>query len=288
VLISDPKPLRLRDISEDPRSVGFPSGHPPMHSFLGAPIKVLGKVFGNIYLTEKRGAAEFSPEDEGALVVLAAQAGVAIESARAHRNLERLALLEERERIAKELHDGAIQALFAVGMELQATAGLADAPVRTRLEKAVAEVDHVIGDLRSYIFGLRPGILAGHHLHEALTQLASETRERSDVMIVTDVDIRAAERLAGQAPDLVQLAREALSNVVRHAGAATCRMSLRMLESQAFLEIDDDGRGFDPGAVSDGGQGLINIRHRASSMGAEVQIESKPGQGTTLRVVVPL
>ena len=125
LLIDEVGPLRMPDIGADPRSVGFPPNHPPMRSFLGAPVVARGTVFGNIYLTEKNGAIEFSKVDQDALLVLASQAGIAIENARlyeeaqrAQRELGRLELLEERERIAKELHDGVIQSLFAVGMGL--------------------------------------------------------------------------------------------------------------------------------------------------------------------------
>src|SRR5207302_4637732 len=104
LLITEARPMRLPDISADTRSVGFPANHPEMHSFLGAPVKAGGKVFGNIYLTEKEDEPEFTNEDEKAIVVLAVQAGVAIENARARSELERLALMEDRERIAKELH----------------------------------------------------------------------------------------------------------------------------------------------------------------------------------------
>ncbi|MEO8292535.1 MAG: GAF domain-containing protein, partial [Actinomycetota bacterium] len=121
-LIRERRPMRLPDIAADRRSSGFPPNHPPMHSFLGAPVSARGTLFGNIYLTEKRGAAEFTEDDEQALVVLATQAGVAVENARLyqetqrqHRELQRLSVLEDRERIAKELHDGVIQSLFAVG-----------------------------------------------------------------------------------------------------------------------------------------------------------------------------
>ena len=132
LLIEEVRPLRLPDIGADPRSVGFPPNHPPMGSFLGAPVVARGRVFGNIYLTEKQDAAEFTEEDEAALVVLATQAGVAVENARLyeetqrqHRELERLSVLDDRERIAKELHDGVIQSLFAVGMGLQGAAAIA-------------------------------------------------------------------------------------------------------------------------------------------------------------------
>ena len=168
LLITEARTSRIPDIAKDPASVGFPPNHREMHSFLGAPVKAGGKVFGNIYLTEKQGAPEFTDEDERSVEVLAAQAGVAIENATARRELERLALMEDRERIAKELQDGVIQSLFAVGMGLQAIATLSkDRAIEHRIEEAVGEVDHVIRNLRNYIFGLRPGILADRELDQA-------------------------------------------------------------------------------------------------------------------------
>jgi signal transduction histidine kinase len=300
VLIEEAAPLRLDDLSSDPRSVGFPPNHPPMRSFLGAPVKARGRVFGNVYLTEKQDAEGFDGDDERALVVLAAQAGVAIENARLYeeasdrarrleeltRQLDRLAVLEDRERIAKELHDGAIQALFAVGMGLQGAATLArDPELAGRIEGAVEELDRVIRDLRNYIFGLRPGILADRQLDQALRRLVEEFAERSGVVAVAEVDPEAASVLAGSAGDVVQLAREALSNVSRHA-AATCRVSLRQVEGGVVLEVDDDGRGFDPDQAS-AGHGLPNLRERAAAVGGRAEIASAPGEGTTVRVTIP-
>ena len=458
VLITDPEPLRLAEVSRHPRSMGFPANHPPMKSFLGAPVKARGKVFGNLYLTEKQGAEEFSQEDERALVVLATQAGVAIENtrlheearqreqrldaireiateilagtepevvlalvarrarelvkadlaaiavpgnggrglvllvaegthadelvgtsfpvegsmsgaviqtgkpqvlenasldertyrpimqlgeigpamfvplnagdrtfgallvsnliggqefreddlalvetfadqaavaleyARAQQDLRRLAVLEDRERIAKELHDGAIQSLFAVGMGLQAAALVSKDPdLERRVDGAVNEIDRVIRDLRNYIFALRPGILADRQLDQALHHLADDFQEKNGITTAVDIDKTVAAQLASQAGDVVQLAREALSNVGRHANAATCRLSLARSDTVALLEIDDDGQGFDPAAASGGGgQGLRNLRERAASLGGEISIQSTPGEGTTVRVTIPL
>src|SRR5438093_7570665 len=212
LLITEARTIRTPDISRDPASVGFPPNHPPMHSFLGAPVKAGGRVFGNIYLTEKQGAPEFTEEDERALEVLAAQAGVAIETATARRELERLALMEDRERIAKELHDGVIQSLFAVGMGLQATATLSkDDAIEHRVEDAVAEIDRVIRDLRNYIFGLRPGLLADRQLDQALRQLVEEFQTKSGLVAVAEVDGEVAALLGPRAGDVLQLTREALS-----------------------------------------------------------------------------
>jgi two-component system, NarL family, sensor histidine kinase DevS len=456
LLIHDPKPLRLRNIADHLQSVGFPANHPPMHSFLGAPVQAMGRVFGNIYLAEKRTAEEFSQDDEKTLVVLATQAGVAIANAslyeeirtrerwlaalrditdkmlsgapeatlldsiaehamelasadaativtasdapgqlvvaaavgarvgqmrgrtlpaegsisgavmktgeaidfedvsldsrgyqpivragpygpayfgplrdqggvsgtlmvanlrggprfeqgrirlvssfadqasiaiqyrRAQAELSRLGLMEERERIAKELHDGIIQSLFAVGMGLQGTALIAESPEMTsRLEGAVEELDRVIRDLRNYIFGLRPGILADRHLDQALRVLADETQARSSIAVEVDVDAGLAASVSGRSTDIVQLTREALSNVVRHARAATAKVSLSRQGVDAILTIDDNGIGFDAGGESVG-NGLRNMRERAASLHGSLEISSRNGQGTRLRVKFPI
>ena len=287
LLINDPAPIRIPRIADHPGSHGFPPNHPPMTSFMGAPVSARGRVFGNLYLTDKRGVEGFDEDDEQALVVLATQAGVAVENARLHEEVERLAVLEDRERIAKELHDGVIQSLFAVGMWLQGTALMAgDEELAGRIESAVAELDHVIRDLRNYIFGLRPGILADRQLDTALRALAEEFQSRSEVLTIVDVDPDLASELSTIAPDIVQLTREALSNVGRHAEASTCRVSLRRNGTGALLEIDDDGRGFDPDAVARG-DGLTNLEQRALALGGSVTIESSRKTGTTLRIELP-
>ncbi|MEP6477214.1 MAG: GAF domain-containing sensor histidine kinase [Actinomycetota bacterium] len=296
-LIRERRPMRLPDIAADRRSSGFPPNHPPMHSFLGAPVSARGTVFGNIYLTEKRGAPEFTEGDEQALVVLATQAGVAVENARLHQEtrrqhdeLQRLSVLEDRERIAKELHDGVIQSLFAVGMDLQAGASRAkDEELGRRIEGAVGEIDRAIRDLRNYIFGLRPGVLADRQLHQALRALGTEFETRSGVVTVVDVDDETAGSLASRAGDLVQMTREALSNVGRHAQAETCRVSLRRgkRDGTAVLEIDDDGVGIDLETLAEG-MGLANLRDRVRALGGDIAFEGTAGEGTTLRLTIPI
>lgn len=296
VLIDEATPLRLRDITKDPRSYGFPPHHPQMHSFLGVPVRALGRVFGNLYLTDKIDAEAFSQDDEDALVVLATQAGVAIENARLYEEtrkhqeeLRRLEVLEDRERIAKELHDGVVQSLFAVGMGLQGAAAMAhDAEISARIENAVEDVDRTIRDLRNYIFGLRPGILADRQLDEAIRDLCADLTERSGVVAVANVDEAVAAELASRAADVIQLVREGLSNVRRHAEAATVRVSLaRGPDGLAELRIDDDGKGFDPELVPEG-MGLANLRARVDAMGGSFRIESGSGEGATLIAILPI
>jgi signal transduction histidine kinase len=213
---------------------------------------------------------------------------VALEYGRAQDELNRLSVLDERERIGRELHDGVIQSLFSVGMGLQATASRSrDPEVESRVEAAVAEIDRAIRDLRNYIFGLRPGILADRQLEQALEDLARDFEEKSGVTTVTEIDGTLAAELAPRATDLVQLTREALSNVGKHAQATTCRVSLRRDDDQAILEIDDDGRGFDQSAPHTG-LGLRNLKDRALAIGGRVTVESKAGEGTTVQFAVPI
>ncbi len=452
VLIHDATPLRLVNIADDPRSVGFPPDHPPMRAFLGAPIRAHGRVFGNIYLTDKRGASAFTADDEAALVVLATQAGVAIANARVHEEvrmherwldavrevttmllaggawravlqvvaqrareiaaadlatisvpdggrlrivvadgaaahelvdaevplegslssrvirtratlriddaassglsqpmvsaagvgpmilvpmalrggsqgvlavgrkaggsafagtdvprlesfaeqaalaleyaraqseLARLTMVEDRERIARDLHDGVIQSLFAVGLGLQGMAGVVgDARLADRMQQTVGEIDRVIGDLRGYIFGLRPSALSADGLSNALEQLAHEYQETTGMTVAVDVDASLEAALAGQAVNIAHVVREALSNAGRHSGAATCRVSVRRDRACAVVEVDDDGRGFDVGAAPRG-MGLVNLAERAASMAGTLDITSVIGEGTTVTVTLP-
>jgi signal transduction histidine kinase len=293
-LIREARPLRIPDIGSDPRSVGFPPNHPPMTSLLGAPVTGRGRVFGNIYLTDKQDADAFDEEDERVLVVLATQAAIAVENARLYdetersgRELQRLQVLEERERIGKELHDGVIQSLFAVGMHLQGLATAADDDTISRnLESAVEDIDHAIRDLRNYIFGLRPGILADRQLDQALKEMATDFASRSGVVTVVEVDAEAASRLTSRAGDVVQIVREALSNIGRHGGATTCRVSVGRNSAGLVIEVDDDGQGFDV-ELTTWGMGLQNLRERVGSLGGIFQIQSTPGEGTTVQATFP-
>jgi signal transduction histidine kinase len=294
LLIDDAKPIRIDDISSDPRSSGFPPNHPRMRTFLGVPVRALGRVFGNLYLTDKDGGSPFDEDDQRVAEALATQAGVAIENARlvaemklAERELRRLELMDERERIAKELHDGVIQSLFGVGMALQgATAMTTDAEMVKRLEGAVDDIDRAIRDLRNYIFGLRPGILADRQLDQAIRDLCFEFEEASQVVTVVEIDPDAAAELSGVASDVIQITREALSNIRRHSGAHTCRVSVGRDGERISIEIDDDGQGFDAAAPGDG-MGLRNIRARVQAIGGEVSLSSTLGEGTTVTVSLP-
>ena len=155
LIIDQPRPLRLHDIAEHPESYGFPDHHPPMHSFLGVPVRIRGQVWGNLYLTEKEDGSDFTPDDEEIVVALAAAAGVMIENARARDDKQRLVLLEDRDRIARDLHDLVIQRLFAVGLSVQSASRVSEkSDVIDRLDRAVTDIDATIKDIRHTIFAL--------------------------------------------------------------------------------------------------------------------------------------
>jgi signal transduction histidine kinase len=221
------------------------------------------------------------------IIAIAAVARVAAVSLTAFRAAETLA--EERERISRELHDGTIQSLFAVGIELKAAqAQSGDVRMKPAVDNAVDELDRVILDLRQYIFGLRSVILSDQHLDQALGQLVRELGAKLHLRAEANIDRGVAAALAAQGNDVVQITREALSNVSRHAAAQTCRVSLRQVDSTAELVVADDGRGFDLATQDGKGHGLPNIRERVAALGGEAQIQSSRGSGTVLRIRIPL
>ncbi|MGH2656544.1 MAG: GAF domain-containing protein [Actinomycetota bacterium] len=244
---------------------------------------------GTLLVGNLRGGRRFTQEDIDLVSLFAAQAGLAIANARIREELERLAVLEDRERIAKELHDGVIQTLFAVGMSLQAAdTGLADpAALHDRLAGAVADIDRAIRDLRNFIFGLGPGGLADRQLDQALRDLVDELRRGCDLAIRVEIDPESASLLTPHAPHIIQFVREAMSNAIRHADAQTISVELGPEDGALTLVVEDDGSGFDADAVSGGGRGLRNLRARAEAVGGRLDIESRSSQGTTVRLSVP-
>ncbi|MBI4671991.1 MAG: GAF domain-containing protein [Chloroflexi bacterium] len=182
VVIREPRPLRVADISRDPRAIGFPPHHPPMKTLLAAPIIAKGQVYGNLYVTDKRNEREFTASDENILVMLAAQAGIAIENARLYNQIQDLAVLRERERIGMDLHDGIIQSLYAVGLRLEEMAdqtGADNPALHARLDQAIDEITDVIKDIRNYILDLRPQISEGKDLRVGLADLVNAFRANS-------------------------------------------------------------------------------------------------------------
>jgi PAS domain S-box-containing protein len=200
-----------------------------------------------------------------------------------------LAVAEDRQRIVRELHDGVIQCLFGVSMNLDGLRKKADHSdeVRSSLAANVDRLNSVIDDIRYYVHGLRPTLLADRELSQALDILVRDFQDSSGIAAAIDLDLDVCAQLAPHAVDVVQIAREALSNVHRHARAATCRVSLRRTGDSASLEIDDDGCGFDPFASAGQGQGLGNLADRAKKLGGQLTINRKTA-GSSVQIRIPL
>jgi signal transduction histidine kinase len=252
------------------------------------PLRVRGRATGTLMVANLKGGRLFDEATIRLVETFADQASVAIEFSRAQEDVKRVELMEDRERIAKELHDGIIQSLFAVGMGLQGAALLAQSPdTAGRIDSAVDELDRVIRDLRNYIFGLRPGILADRQLDQALRELGDDLQKRSGSRVEVEVDAALAASLSSRSHQIVQLTREALSNVSRHAAARQSIVRLAREGKEAVLTIQDDGVGFEVGAGS-AGNGLRNMRERAEAMGGALLVTSTTKKGTTLRMTFPI
>ncbi len=462
VVLREGQSLRLADLSQHPESTGYPANHPDMRSFLGVPITFKGVVLGNLYLTNKIGAEEFSAEDENIVSLFAAQAAVAIENARlfeaetrrsaqldvlnlmgreltrifdldlllkkvaellregfqyqnvqifwvdrennaiqiralagllegkiplgTHRPLDRgiaawvartgqtalcndvledsryyavagletaaelavpvmvkdetvavinidgmephifddsdvktletladqlsvameninlylqqqdqsqrLAVADERDRIGRDLHDGVIQSMYAVGLTLEdiaSQAGEEPENVKPRIEEVVDDLNQAIGDIRRYIMDLRPTELQGKRLEEALASLVGYLEDRAGVSVTVELDIDPSLLPERYFVNIWHILQESFSNIEKYAHAKNVSVSLAVCEGDICLTIADDGDGFDLETAELGrGYGLPNIKNRAERLGGVFYIESSPGAGAKLEIKIPV
>ena len=261
-----------------------------MDSFLGVPVTVKGQAVGRLYLTNKREASEFSADDQALVETFALHAGIAIENARLHEQVQRLAVVDERDRISRDLHDSVIQSIYAVTLSLDDVPELIDETpeeARQRVDEGIDALHGVIRDIRNFIFGLRPLLLDSGSLLDGLRVLASELRRNTAI----DIDVSGEEQEAVPVEvvaELLAIAREALANVARHSGAAHSWLSVVTVDGDIRLDIADDGRGIAADmAPARGHHGLANMRARAEALGGSFVVESRPGGGTRIIVTVP-
>jgi signal transduction histidine kinase len=288
IVIHDPRPVRIAVIGDHPASIGFPPGHPPMTSFLGAPIRVHDRVYGNLYLTDKIGAERFTADDEAVIEALALAAGIAVENARLHQRAAEAAVYEERDRMARDLHDGVIQRLFAIGLSLQGLASTqAGRDVAGRISSVIEDVDATIREIRATIFELGSGA-RGREIRSEVSALVDDVRPVIGFDVAVDftgpVDGAVSDEVAEQ---LLATLREALTNVGRHARATEVRVRLSVIGSWCRLEVADNGRGFVDDPRPGGGLGLPNMAKRAASLGGTLEIHHPADGGTTVIWQVP-
>jgi len=288
LLITEPSPLRLDDLSAHSKSYGFPPHHPPMRSFLGVPVRAPGAVYGNLYLTDKIGATSFSEEDESLAEALALAAGIAIENTRLHHRVRLLSVSDDRDRIASDLHDRVIQRVFAVGLSLQRATRLTevDEMVAT-VNDAADQLDTTITEIRTAIYelsnsaipgGLRQGVLA------LVGELSPMLGARPEVNFVGPVDNAVSQLIADH---LLAVLREVLTNAGKHAQASHYRVTLSVADF-VTLEVIDNGVGIDPSPTSADGMGLNNLRNRAEKLNGTFEIEPLDVGGTRALWRVPV
>lgn len=284
-LLKSGVPERLDDIRQDPRFEGWPAAHPTLKGFLGVPVKNGADVLGIIFVANK-GPGSFTARDEELLTLFAAHAAIALTNARLYERSREVSVLEERARLARELHDAVSQRIFSIRAHARAAEVLvAKDPPRAAAElAAIAELGaQAHGELRAVIDGLAPPELDG--LAESLRRYAVLAGRAHGIEVrVCSSDLPELEPRVEAAA--FRVAQEALHNALRHSGASEIRVTLSRAGRRVVLEVRDDGAGFDPELAS-GGLGLASMRERAGAVGGALRVSSAPGDGTRVRLAVP-
>jgi len=292
-MLESDTPQRTPDIRKDPRFRGWwPRTHPSMSSFLGVPILSGGGIVaGAFYLTDKEDADAFSDADQELIETFAAHAALALENARLHERSRELSIVEERNRLARELHDAVTQKLFGLVLAAESGAALIDhdaQQARAQLALVRELAREAMEELRSVIVHLRPAALEFHGLAVALGKHVDVLRRTHKRAIVLEIDGAAAVAAAVEG-DAFRIAQEALHNALRHAGpAARIAVALRSEPGHLELTVSDDGVGFEPqdAAARARRLGLTTMAERARAAGGTLAITSAPGAGTTVRLEV--
>jgi signal transduction histidine kinase len=286
------KPLVTHDLAHDLRFLREPVIKAGFTTFVCLPLVAKGKVVGTLDLAA-RDPQTFDEAKLSLLTAICHQIGVAVENARLYGQVQQLRVVEERQRIGMDLHDGVIQSIYAVGLTLEYINGqLAEgdlAGASERLRGAIEALNATIRDIRAYILDLRPRRFEGDDLVRGLERLLAEFKANTLIAVEFSADPNADRQLVPEARlALFHIAQEALSNAARHSRAS--RVQVRLLDGGAdvALSLKDNGRGFDPErAERRVGHGLLNMRDRALAIGGELTIESPDRQGTEVRVRVP-
>jgi signal transduction histidine kinase len=290
-MLESTESYRTPDITRDPRFRGWwPRAHPRMCSFLGVPIVARGEVIAAFYLTDKEDADAFDADDQRLIETLAAHAAVAIENARLLARSRELSIVEERNRLARELHDSVSQKLFGLVLSAEAAATMLERNGSGAREQVarLGELAHdALAELRELIFELRPASLEEDGLAATLrkhVEMLERVHDRAIEMRVTGSARTAPE----DAAEVLRIAQEAMTNALRHAGAARIEVRIHARDGRLTLTVADDGAGFDPDApgLRSRRLGLTSMEERARALGGTLAIVSRPGEGTTVTLEV--
>jgi len=286
------KPAWSINLADEPRFLRKAVVEAGFGTLVAAPLTARGRVVGVLSLAFL-GERPIRPNDLGLLEAVGAGVGIAVENARLYRQARRLAVLEERERIGMDLHDGIIQSIYAVGLTLDYARMLVRGnppDVASRLEEAIDGLNAVIRDIRAYILDLQPARFQKTGLAEGLGTLIREFKANTLAEAELQIQPEALESLDHVASEaLLRIAQEALANAGKHARASRVLVSLRQLDARIALHVIDNGRGFDPQKRKTTlGHGLSNMSERARQVGGELEVASSPGEGTTVTVWLPI
>lgn len=278
----------LEHMKDDVRSYGFPANHPHMDSFLGAPIIVGNHLYGMLYLSDKLDGTNFTEDDVSLIEMLAGYAALAIAGAELTEQENRLTLLEERDRIGMELHDGVIQSLYGIGMQVDLLRRKEEAVSLEQLDSLVNSLNDVIEDIRGFIANLR-----SRTDQRTIRETLQHMKERLHPPQEIEIKIHAPDGYSPFSPAVFEsiclIANEAMSNAIRHSGATRIQVDVEQTRQRFNIRVADNGQGFNL-SLSDTatGLGLRNMRQRARLYGGEVSIESQEGQGTSLLISIPI
>jgi signal transduction histidine kinase len=291
-LLEDTKPIRVTDITSDPRFGYYPAHHPRLRSFLGVPIVAGGDVVAELFLAEKAGGAQFTSVDEKLIEMLAAHAALAVVNSQRQERARELSIVEERNRIARDLHDSVTQTLFSLTLVAESAAtvaGTADARLTAQLGQVRELSRTALEEMRALVETLHDGEAGRDGMDVALHRRIDLLRAVHDVPIDLTVTGQLPQSSPALRREMLKIANEALSNALRHSGAQRIAVMLAASECSLELTVTDDGSGFDLGETNRTSRrlGLTSMRDRGKALGADLRITTAPGAGTTVFLAVP-
>jgi signal transduction histidine kinase/streptogramin lyase len=281
--------LIVKDLSEDARLTRSVIKDSGFHSLAIAPLVSRGQVLGTLFVITS-GVREFSQQDVELIVSIGGQIGVAVENSRLYERAQLVAVVEERQRMARELHDSVTQSLYSLTLFSEAARHQAEEQGAKSIEQQINQIG-VIGtqalkEMRLMVYELQPPELERDGLIRALRRRLEAVEGRAGVDARVEVDDIVS--LPGRVEqEFFRIAQEGLNNALKHAAASSVGVYLRQDKGQVEMEIVDDGVGFDPGLIQDSaGLGLMSIQERVKLLGGKVTIDSEPGEGTRIRVTL--
>jgi len=297
VIIRDGRSMLIDDLQDHPHFSGFPDGNLQMTSLVGVPIVSRARVIGGLYLCDKVNGEAFTKEDVSVLSLLAAQSAISVDNAHLYERLGQLSALEERQRIAMDLHDGAIQSLYALGLQLEALVDrkrlsgsghiLVDG-ASARVSQSVAAINGVIKELRDYIFDLEKNNSKPDTISAAVRSEVVRLRAHGIAQIHASISASLSNDLDSKLCVIERALHECVSNVIRHSNTTAVNLAVLCEEDLVRIRVSDNGGGADPDHHKSGaGHGLENIRKRLATVNGRLKIMTQPGKGYTAELIVP-